>query len=224
MSGQNAMVTRAIRRHVRPVLERQGFDDFTGRKAWRRRQGGVIEVVDFQAVGAYSSFGVGCTSFSFAVYAGVWIPECEIEERTPVASALGRPNYYECTFQVILGKALAQPGAFHPYERDTDEDRFDTWAVDEDAGNLEPIITDVVRTLTTTGFPVLDELSSRANAYEALLTRNSTNSELGVPGITMPGAPGSPHWLQTVRRLAAALGRDAEADIISAPVLQTPTS
>jgi hypothetical protein len=57
-----------------------------------------------------------------------------------------------------------------------------------------------------------------------LLTRDSTNPELGVPGITMPGTPGSPRWLQTVRRLASALGRDAEADITSAPVLQTPTS
>lgn len=224
MSGQNAMVTRAIRRHVRPVLEQQGFDDFTGRKAWRRRQGGVIEVVDFQAVGAYSSFGVGCTSFSFGVYAGVWIPECEIEERTPVLSALGRPNYYECTVYATLGKGLAQPGAFHPYERVTDEDRIDTWSVEDEAGNLEPVIIDAVQTLTTTGLPLLDELSSRANAYEALLTRDSTDPELGVPGISMPGAPGSPRWLQTVRRLAAALGRDAEADITRAPVLQTPTS
>jgi hypothetical protein len=113
VSAQNQAVTRAIRHLVRPRLEAAGFQDFTGRKAWRR-EGDRVDVVDFQAVGAYSSVGVGCTPFSFGVFTGVRYAECE--ERWSGSSAHEhRPHYSACTVTVILGKLLRQPGAFRPW-------------------------------------------------------------------------------------------------------------
>jgi len=219
VSAQNQTVTRALRHLVRPHLEAAGFQDFTGRKAWRR-EGDRVDVVDFQAVGAYSSVGVGCTPFSFGLFAGVRYAECE--ERWSGSSAHEhRPHYSACTVTVILGKLLRQPGAFRPWGREPGEDRVDTWAVREDASNVDEVVEDAAETLVATGLPVLAEFGSPERAYAALLSRFEPEPSHGVPGV-QTGAPGSPRWTHTVGCLAARLGRDAGRDIAAASVLRTP--
>ena len=69
------VVDRAVREIVRPCLKNAGFTMFTGRKAWRF-QPATIELVTFRSFTSYVAAGVGCTTFSFAVTAGVWY-RCE---------------------------------------------------------------------------------------------------------------------------------------------------
>lgn len=218
-SAQNQAVNRALRQRVRPQLETAGFDDFTARKAWRRH-GDLVEVVDFQAVGAYASFSVGCTPFSFSVRAGVRYAECE-EGGGESAAYMVRPDYPRCTFQIELGKHLRQPDAFLPWGDGPPQDRADIWAVREAAGNVDEVVGDAAETLLLTGIPLLAEFSSPELAYAAILSRDSTETTFGTPSVVMPGAPGSPRWTATVRCLAARLGRDADDDLAEAPVLRS---
>jgi hypothetical protein len=206
-----------MRRRVRPRLDAAGFDDFTVRKAWRRA-GDAIEVVDFHAVGAYAAPGLGCTSFSFSVRAGVRYAECE-EWDGNSAAHMARPGYQHCTFVIELGKRLRQPHAFRPWGDGPSQDRAGIWAVCEDASNLEDVVEDAAETLFATGMPLLAEFASPNLAYLALLTRDSSETTYGTPGVEMPGAPGSPRWTDAVRCLAVRLGRDADDDLASAPVL-----
>ncbi|TFV66412.1 UNVERIFIED_ORG: hypothetical protein E4P37_06900 [Bacillus sp. AZ43] len=220
MSAQNQAVTRAIRRLVRPRLEAVGFDDFTGRKAWRR-EGDRVDVVDFQAVGGYSSVGVGCTPFSFGVYAGVRYDDCE-EQWDRWTAGEPRPHYSTCTVVVVLGKRLQQTGSFRPWG-DPGEDRVDTWAVRESASDVEEVVRDAADTLVATGLPVLADWGTPERAYTLLLSRFEPVAGPGVPGVHA-GAPGSPRWTHTVRWLAGRLGRDAEQDIAEAAVLRGQVS
>ncbi|MDP9359639.1 MAG: hypothetical protein M3R02_31000 [Chloroflexota bacterium] len=206
-----------MRRRVRPRLEAAGFEDFTVRKAWRR-SGDAIEVVDFQAVGAYAALGLGCTPFSFSVRAGVRYAECEGWDGDS-AAYMARPGYQHCTFEIDLDKRLRQPHAFRPWGDGPPQDRADIWAVWEDASNVEDVVEDAAETLFATGMPLLAEFGSPDLAYVALLTRDSSGTTYGTPSVGMPGAPGSPRWTDAVRCLAVRLGRDADDDLASARVL-----
>jgi len=219
---QNQAVSRALRRHVRPGLIEAGFEDFTGRKAWRRN-GDVVEVVEFQAAGATASFGVGCTPFSFSVRAGVLYAECEgVGDNSSVR--VTRPDYQHCTFQFELGKRLRQPLAFRPWADGPAQDRADTWAVWDDCSNVGEVVEDAAGTLLTTGMSILAQFNTPTSAYAALLTRDSSATDFGSPGVWMPGAPGSPRWTDTVRCLAAQVGRNADDDLSNAPVLDAPNA
>lgn len=220
VGAQNQVVNRALRRHVRPRLEAAGFEDFTERKAWRRT-GDLVEVVNFEAVGAYASFGVGCTPFSFSVRAGVRYADCPGSLGNTTAY-MPRPDYPHCTFAIGLGKRLRQPQAFRPWGDGPPEDRAGTWAVSEDTGNVDQVVEDAAETLFVTGMPLLAEFLAPEIAYAALLTRDSSECTYDTPGVWMPGAPGSPQWTETVRRLATRLGRDAGDDLANAPVLRAP--
>lgn len=217
MSRQNPAVNRALRQHVRPRLQAVGFDDFTERKAWRR-SGDVIQVVNVQAVGAFAAEGVGCTPFSFGVYGGVSHRSCPDWDGQP-STRTSRPDYGQCHFVIVLGKRLRQPRAFHPWGRERGASRADTWAVCEDASNVDEVVKDAADTLMDVGLPLLDEFSSPALAYSALLSRDSSPVRHATPGVDMPGAPGSPRWTQTVECLGMKLRRDVSRDLANAPVL-----
>lgn len=121
--------------------------------------------------------------------------------------AKARPKEYELTFEASLGTTLRQP-VFNPYGSygpGTFKDRADIWYVAEDGSNLTDTIEDAASCLLTQGLPFLDKMSDPARAFEALRTEDSNNGydTYGSLGVTMPGAPGSPHW----QEVAWAIGR-----------------
>src|SRR5919201_859251 len=75
-------VTREIRRVVWPALGDEGFSSFTGRTAWRY-VGDDIDVVNFQSFSASLADSISCTTFSFAVNLGLWLPPDAWEELNP---------------------------------------------------------------------------------------------------------------------------------------------
>ena len=121
---------------------------------------------------------------------------------------------------LVLGKRLDQPGAFRPWGRAPGADRIDTWAVREDAADVDEVVEDAADTLVATCLPVLAELGSPLGAYTRLLDRSEPEPEHGVPSVHA-GVPGSPRWLHTVRWLAGVLGRDADRDIPASAALRT---
>ncbi|HEV7898013.1 MAG TPA: hypothetical protein VGP31_09245, partial [Planosporangium sp.] len=102
---------RAIRELVRPALRAAGFDAFAGRSAWRHHDQ-TVDLVVFRSFSSYLASGVGCTSYSFAVTAGVFY-QCT------ATADVSRPEDYQLTFRFELGKSILQP-YFHPYGRQDD--------------------------------------------------------------------------------------------------------
>jgi hypothetical protein len=89
-------VTKEIRRLVWPELREHGFEAFTGRTAWRYVDN-AVDIVNFQSFGASIADAVGCTTFSFSVNTGVWLPQ-DAWTRDPRRDPKGRvrPAEYEC--------------------------------------------------------------------------------------------------------------------------------
>jgi hypothetical protein len=113
-------VTREIGRVVWPTPRGDGFAAFTGRTAWRYI-GDAIDVVNFQPFSASLADAVGCTTFSFAVNLGVWLPPDAWDQLEPKRDAQGRlrPAEYQCEpHRRRLEKSLAQPW-FTPFSSDT---------------------------------------------------------------------------------------------------------
>ena len=167
-------MTRGVRRLVWPELRHHGFSAFTGRTAWRYVKD-VVDVVNFQSFGPALADSVGCTSFSFSINLGVWVPQ-DAWSREPKRDPDGhpRPAEYECEpHRKRLDKSLSQPW-FEPYKSDprrwlpsvrrhkaglkkvlrTDiHDRPDTWFVLPDGANLSECLDDALRALHQDGLP-----------------------------------------------------------------------
>jgi hypothetical protein len=175
----NRDVTRAIGRTVWPALREAGFESFTGRNAWRY-VGKHVDVVNFQSFGGMLADSVGCTSFSFQVNLGLWIPEdawglprAEDSKRRP------RPQEYECEpHRLTLQKSLSQPW-FRPFRGDASRwppsfrihreglkqvfrsdthDNAYVWFVLTDGSNLEECVEDALAAIRRDGLPWFDSL------------------------------------------------------------------
>ena len=202
-------VDTAVREIVRPSLKDAGFTKFTGRKAWRF-QPATIELVTFRSFTSYVAAGVGCTTFSFAVTAGVWYRCLDVD--------LVKPEDYDLTFAFEQGKTLRQP--WFSYEGAANSwDRPDVWYLLPDGSNLDESVDDAAAVLVASGLPLLDRFAVPELAYRALLTQTSRNPDVGVPGIAMPGAPGSPRWRDTGLAIGHLVVDDPRADLRTAPVL-----
>ena len=207
-------VDRVVRDVVRPALCEAGFDAFNGRGAWRHHDQ-TVDLVVFRSFNAYIADGVGCTTFSFAVSAGVFYA-CMTDEVIP------RPKDYELTFGFELVKSLRQP-YFHPYGRQGSQDRPDVWYVLPDGSNLMECVVDALDAIKASGLPLIDRFTNPADAFQGLLAETSTSASFGNPGITMPGAPGSPRWRETTLAIGHLVTAHAESEIQKAPVLADRT-
>ncbi len=202
MTTGNRAVTAALRRRLRPVLREAGFEDFTGRKAWRVEQE-VISLVACIGLSAYTAGAIGCTSFSFGVEVGVFF---RVFDRD-----LLRPQDYHSTFRAILGKTVRQTLVT--------PDRPDIWFVAPDGGNLDEVVADAVSVVQHEGFPELRRFSTAELAFDTLLHQDSTETHYGEAGLWMPGAPGSPHWLEVAETVGRLVLPDPASAIASAPIL-----
>ena len=202
-------VDRAVREIVRPVLRDEGFDSFSARSAWRHHDQ-TVDLVVFRSFSSYIADAIGCTTYSFAITAGVFY-QCTTD------SDLLKPKDYELTFQFELGKSIRQP-YFHTYA-DPFNDRPDVWYVLPDCSNLVECVTDGLAAVQACLNSLVDRFTVPRDAYRALLTETSTNPTFGSAGITMPGAPDSPRWREVVLAIGHFVRADPRSDMRRAPVL-----
>lgn len=66
-------VSKALRKHVRPLLVGAGFDDATGRKFWRRANE-KIDHVEISSLSSYRALTDNSTTASFQVRLGISLP------------------------------------------------------------------------------------------------------------------------------------------------------
>ncbi len=203
------VVGAAIRRRARPVLKEVGFAEFTSRKAWRQSEQ-TIDHVTFRSFTSYIAEGVGCTTFSFSVEAGVYF-RC-------LDTGLRRPQDYHLTFRAVLGKNLRQP-VFHPYGRKEASDRPDVWYVAPDGRNLDAVVDDAVASLQRQGLPFIERYADPVRAFESLLSERGRATNFSTAGVMMPGNPDSPLWRQVALAIGHLILDDPRPSIRTAPVL-----
>jgi hypothetical protein len=195
---------------VRPLLKSVGFDQFSGRNAWRRSEY-TIDHVTFRSFTAYIADGVGCTTYSFNAEVGVFYLCFD--------PAKERPRDYELTFRASLGKTLRQP-LFHPYGRPEASDRADIWFVTEDGRNLSECADDAVGCLERQGLPFIERFKDPHHAFDALMTELSTDPAFGCLGVQMPGNPDSPRWREVGLGVGHLIMDDPRTPMRTAPVLK----
>lgn len=202
------VVGRALRAEVRPLLKAAGFTAFTDRKAWRETEH-TIDHVTLRSFNAYNAGVLGCTTFSVTVEVGVFY-RCFDREVT-------RPQDYDCTFRAILGKTVRQP--FFATEWGPAADRADILHVTSDGSNLDEVVEESKRMLSSQGLPFLDRFDEPEQAFRALMNERMHGGDFGTPDIVLPGNPGSPRWRETALAIGGLVMDDPEPVVAAAPVL-----
>jgi hypothetical protein len=130
----STVVTRAIRREIWPVLRQEGFDRFAGRSAWRRSEN-KIDVVNFQSFNSYLAESVGCTTFSFSLNLGCFLPFIPTAlMQVTVKDGAQLPREYECHLRRRLLKTIKQ----------SELKRTDTWYIGDQGEYLTDSIADAL--------------------------------------------------------------------------------
>lgn len=106
--------SKALRTFVFPLLRDAGFDDWTTRKAWRRK-GDRIDHVEFVSFSPYNATAHGCTTASVGVRLGISLPEygCTVdpfhEDFIKVGLRGPRPDESQMPIRGVLAPSGAPP-------------------------------------------------------------------------------------------------------------------
>jgi hypothetical protein len=176
------IVTREIRREIWPALREVGFASFSGRSAWRQTSARTW-LVNFQSFSSYFSLVDGCTTFSFALNLGIYVPAIE---STPLA----KPPDYKCHLRRKLSKEIVQ----------TNYPRPDIWHVDPDGGNVLDVLADARSVLLGLGLPWFRRFDSDDDVLRLLVESDESEEVFGI------GAPGSPARNSLIERFSSSKG------------------
>jgi hypothetical protein len=153
------VVARGIKHEIWPLLQREGFTEFSSKTAWRFVPE-QIHVVNFQSFSSYLAQGVGCTTFSFSLNLGIFF--LAIPAHHPMRKGRDpslKPQEYHCHFRHRLLKGIEQP--ILP--------RRDTWYVEQDGSNLLETLADARTRIEKEGLPWFDRFKSLEEVLHLLM-------------------------------------------------------
>ncbi len=204
------IVTHELRKHIRPLLEANGFSTFTGRKAWRYLNQ-VIQVVDFRSLTTYLASVIGTTSFSFCVGLGIYYHAIS---KVPWGDKdlPSQPQESSCHARRILLKTVTQPELPRP----------DIWYVRPDGENLRIVVDDVRKALVDQALPWLSEFSKLETAMTAFESRHEIFIDEGIAVEIIGGNLGSLARARSISALAYALGQRQHAIEAWQVILRNP--
>ena len=144
------VVNRSIKAEIWPSLEKEGFDYFTSRTAWRHHHD-RIDVVNFQSFNSYQATVIGCTTYSFGVNLGCYL--------LSIPYQYGQVHIKEKSGQLLPDESQCHiRGRIHPVEKRSLAVRLlnrkapqDIWAIREDGSNLTSALSEVQRMLLNQG-------------------------------------------------------------------------
>src|SRR5262245_36967544 len=151
MPSTSAVLNRALRTHVVPVLRAAEFEVADARNAWLRR-GKLIWVFNVRAVGRYFSDVTRWPPGSVGVQLGVFygfMPRPGSVKR----DARGRkfPKEYECQMRTDLECGLDQTRRTRRFPNPADRRRKDIWWIARDGSNADEAAQDIARALRKRG-------------------------------------------------------------------------
>ena len=152
------IVSREIRRVIRPVLKSAGFTRFTGRNSWRTTND-TVWVVNFQSFNEYLADRVNVTTFSFSINLSIRY-ECVSSRKLDGLTAEPFPKEYHCHARRRLLRTIEQ----------TEPSVNDVWYVRADGENLEEVITDARDVIDSVALPWFSHTSDHNDALDWILS------------------------------------------------------
>lgn len=143
MRSTSAIVNRALRASVSPVLREAGFTKVDARNGWRWIDR-AIWVFNVRAVGNYFSDVTGWPPGSVGVWLGVFYPFMP----PPIGLKLDAenrplPSEVLCHSRSHLERGLGQTDRLAALDRPVERARTDIWWVDRDGGNADEVAVDI---------------------------------------------------------------------------------
>jgi hypothetical protein len=138
-------VDKGIRQTIRPLLKNAGFNKNRGRNSWRSHDNASC-VINFQSFNSYHAELYGCTTFSLAVNAGIFLRDtmtCPwVSDPVPEF-----PKEYECHVRMSPHKPLGY----------VDNCTYkNIWHIDPDGSNIDEAVASIADALTESVLPWLD--------------------------------------------------------------------
>lgn len=172
-------VNRELRRTVRPLLKKAGFNRFTDRNAWRY-SASRVDVLNFQSFNSHLAGAIGATTFSFSLNLGSFmleVPPLCGPDRIKVEDGHLLPQEYECPLRGRLHRGFDQP----------ELKRNDTWYIDPKGKYLEQAVQDVCQRVEEDALPWFERLRDTERVLQILMSEPEDNDRLwGFGGIPSP--------------------------------------
>jgi hypothetical protein len=172
MPSTSAIVNRALKMRVTPLLRKIGFDKVEARRAWHWRQD-LVWVFTTRAIGGNLGDRIWPPS-SVCVQLGVYYrffpkipPHVSTRKATLEPDRVGRPQPAEdvCHMRAYLECGLDQSKRTVDAENPVERKRRDIWWIDPDGANADEVASDIANSLFEYGIPWYDRVS---NLNEAL--------------------------------------------------------
>jgi hypothetical protein len=181
------IVSREIRHEVWPALQKEGFQTRRSRTAWKHSEK-RIWVVHFQSFNSYFSLVDRCTTFSFALHLGIYVPALDSDAQIPSPT----PRVHDCHLQRSLCKTIHQQNYRRP----------DIWYVDPSGGNVLEVLADARSVLFEDGMPWFRRFDDDQEVMRTLIHDEPSDSLFGI------GARWSPRRKLLIGRFAVAIGQE----------------
>ena len=162
MPSTSAIVNRALRAHVAPILRETGFTKIDARNGWRWLDK-VVWVFNIRAVGSYFSGVTEWPPGSVGVWLGVFYSFMPTDFPVKVDDE-GRPlpAEYLCQMRSHLECTLDQSQRAGRLPNPVERHRKDIWWIEPDGSNAPSAAADIASSLTGQGVPWFEAHSNLA--------------------------------------------------------------
>lgn len=140
-------INASYRRVLVPILKENGFEIFSGKKAWKYLDDRIYLFV-VSGVGADFSNVTGFSSCSLTASLNIYYPDLSGVPKCKKIHKDGHllPAETQCYYRFGFEKNIKQDGY----------DRRDVWWVAKDGGNVEEVLSDIGKTLMEYGLPLVE--------------------------------------------------------------------
>ena len=142
----NLKLTKEIRANIFPILRENGFDHFSGRKAWKHFDDKVYLFLA-SGVGAYFSTVTGYPSISITSSINIFYINFPDQRECGKYHKSGKPlpEETECHFRFDLEKIDPQEEYCMNIESPINRNRRDIWWVDPNGENIQNVVEDIAK-------------------------------------------------------------------------------
>lgn len=163
MSSTSAIVNRALRTSVTPVLREAGFEKVDARNAWAWR-GDTTLVFNVRSVGRYFADVTGWSPASVGVWLGIHFlfagqPGVKLSDKGQPL-----PAEHQCHMRNQLERTVEQPERLRFLTNPAEVRRTDLWWVEPDGSNAEEVATDIAAQVRAVALPWYEENSGYSTA------------------------------------------------------------
>jgi len=168
MASTSAVLNKALRELVAPLLRQAGFQHVDARRAWCWRADS-ISIFHLRAVGNYFSSVTGWPPGSIVVSLGLFFTFAPRPPRlSEDAKGRPRPEEYQAHMRAPLECGLDQSALLAGLPNPAERRRRDIWWVDPSGACAHEVALDVSARLANRGLPWLQEVSNPHLALKAV--------------------------------------------------------